>query len=102
MLALPRSTLYARQAAESAPRPAARRRRGRKPKAPDALLLDAIRAILSAPAFAGDGHRKVWERLRNSHGIRAARARVLRLMRENGLLSPFRRARPARAPESAQ
>jgi putative transposase len=36
------------------------------------------------------GHRKVWARLRVLDGIRVARKRVLRLMRENALLSPHR------------
>src|SRR6187401_2735017 len=38
----------------------------------------------------GEGHRKVWARLRVMDDIRVARKRVLRLMREHGLLSPHR------------
>jgi transposase InsO family protein len=38
----------------------------------------------------GEGHRKPWARLRLA-GIRVARTRVLRLMRENQLLCPHRR-----------
>src|SRR4051794_37690046 len=38
----------------------------------------------------GEGHRKVWARLRALDGIRVGRDRVLRLMRENALLSPHR------------
>ncbi|MGO9444472.1 MAG: IS3 family transposase [Thiobacillaceae bacterium] len=41
--------------------------------------------------FTGEGHRKVWARLRILPDIRVSRARVLRLMRENQLLSPHRR-----------
>src|SRR5271166_6885638 len=46
----------------------------------------------SAPIspWTGEGHRKVWARLRVIDGIRVARKRVLRLMRENALLSPHR------------
>jgi len=46
---------------------------------------------LEASPFIGEGHRKVWARLRILRGIRVSRARALRLMRENGLLSPHRR-----------
>lgn len=92
VLEFPRSTIYAQQARESAKvvplRPA---RRGPKPKVSDADLLAAIRADLAASPFTGEGHRKVWARLRVLHGIRVSRARVLRLMRENALLSPHRR-----------
>ena len=37
-----------------------------------------------------EGYRKVWARLRICRDIRVARKRVLRLMRENNLLSPHR------------
>jgi transposase InsO family protein len=96
VLEFPRSTLYARQARDSAKvvrlRP---QRRGPKPKMPDADLLAAIRADLEASLFSGEGHRKVWARLRILGDIRVSRARVLRLMRENALLSPHRRPQGA-------
>ena len=63
-------------------------RRGPKPKLPDTDLLIAIRADLDASPFTGEGHRKVWARLRILHGIRVSRARELRLMRANALLRP--------------
>lgn len=92
VLEFPRSTLYAQQKRESAKVvPLHRERRGPKPKLSDAELLSAIRADLAASPFTGEGHRKVWARLRILRGIRVARARVLRLMRENALLSPHRR-----------
>jgi transposase InsO family protein len=56
---------------------------------PDADLLAAIRAVLGASPFHGEGHRKVWARLRHA-GTRTSRRRVLRLMRENDLLAPSR------------
>ncbi len=65
-------------------------RRGPKPLVPDAELLDLIRRDLAASPFIGEGHRKVWGRLRFGQGIRVSRKRVLRLMRENHLLSPYR------------
>jgi transposase InsO family protein len=90
VLAFPRSTIYAQRAAARAV-PLHPQRRGPKPKLPDAGLLTAIRADLDASPFTGEGHRKVWARLRIVGGIRVSRARVLRLMRENSLLSPHRR-----------
>jgi transposase InsO family protein len=57
---------------------------------PDAELLDLIRRDLDASPFIGEGHRKVWGRLRFGQGVRVSRKRVLRLMRENHLLSPYR------------
>ena len=56
---------------------------------PDSALLAAIRAVLAASPFHGEGHRKVWARLRVA-GTRTSLRRVLRLMRENGLLAPTR------------
>jgi len=85
-----RSTIYAQQTAASVV-PLRPQRRGPKPKLPDAGLLTAIRADLDASPFTGEGHRKVWARLRIVGGLRVSRARVLRLMRENSLLSPHRR-----------
>jgi transposase InsO family protein len=60
---------------------------------PDAALVEAIRAVLAASPFHGEGHRKVWARLRVS-GVRTSRRRVLRLMREHDLLAPSRVGSP--------
>ena len=60
---------------------------------PDATLIAAIRAILAASPFHGEGHRKVWPRLRVA-GVRTSKRRVLRLMRENSLLAPSRVGSP--------
>jgi len=65
-------------------------KRGPKPALSDAALLDLIRADLARSPFRGEGHRKVWARLRVRGEARVARKRVLRLMRENHLLSPHR------------
>ena len=92
VLDFPRSTIYAQQERESTRVISLHpMRRGPKPKIADADLLLAIRADLDASPFIGEGHRKVWARLRIVRGIRVSRARVLRLMRENALLSPHRR-----------
>src|SRR3712207_1519010 len=92
---VPRSSFYAAQQAgteEAGPKlsPA---RRGPKPVISDADLLAAIRGDLARSPWTGEGHRKVWARLRTLDGIRVSRKRVLRLMREHALLSPHR-ARP--------
>lgn len=91
VLAFPRSTIYAQQARESAKAvPLHPVRRGPKPKMSDADLLAAIRADLDASPFVGEGHRKVWARLRILRDIRVSKDRVCRLMREHSLLSPHR------------
>lgn len=85
-----RSTFYAwwrRQQCTDAPPPS---RRGPKPAISDAAVLSAIHTDLARSPWIGEGHRKVWARLRVLDGLRVARKRVLRLMRENGLLSPHR------------
>ena len=70
-------------------------RRGPRPAVSDADLLAAIRADLARSPWTGEGHRKIWARLRALDGIRVSRKRVLRLMREHALLSPHRaRTRP--------
>src|SRR3712207_2772160 len=65
---------------------------------PDAALVEAIRGVLAASPFHGEGHRKVWARLRHG-GVRTSKRRVLRLMREHGLLAPSRVGSP-RGPRS--
>ena len=53
----------------------------------------AIRQLLQDSPFHGEGYRKLWARLRFA-GIRTSRRRVLRLMREHGLLAHQRAGRP--------
>ena len=65
-------------------------KRGPKPSVSDAEFLDLIRRDLAASPFLGEGHRKVWGRLHFGQELRVSRKRVLRLMRENQLLSPYR------------
>ena len=74
---------------QNAERPPAKRR-GPKPAISDQALLVAIEADLETSPWEGEGYRKVWARLRVCRDIRVARKRVLRLMRENNLLSPHR------------
>ncbi len=58
----------------------------------DEALTAHIRQVLAASPFLGEGHRKVWARLR-AQGIRPSKLRVLRLMRQAGLLAPSRAQR---------
>ena len=85
-----RSGVYRHQPPSSSVQP---RRRGPAGPMADAALLEAIRTMLADSPFHGEGHRKVWARLR-LRGIRTSRRRVLRLMRENGLLAPSRIGSP--------
>lgn len=88
----PRSTFYFRRDEERTPASARPARAKRGPKTPlsDDALLEAILADLAASPFQGEGHRKVQARLKVQHGIRVGNKRVLRLMKENLLLSPHR------------
>ena len=97
---LPRSSFYAaRQPQADSTAPAApARRRGPKPVVSDEALLAAIRADLARSPWTGEGHRKVWARLRVIDCIRVARKRVLRVMREHALLSPHRARTRTEAP----
>ena len=80
---LSRSSVY-RDLQPAPPAPPARRRP--RPQGPmsDAELVEEIKQVITDSPFYGEGHRKVWARLRYK-GTRASKARVLRLMRENGL-----------------
>ena len=92
VLNFPRSSIYAERArANTTVHPIVKRRRGPRPMVADAVLLEAIRADLERSPFTGEGHRKLWARLRILHDIRASRARVLHLMRDHQLLSPHRK-----------
>ena len=92
---VPRSSVYAARQPKSDSAPAPPARPGPKPAVSDDALLVAIKDDLARSPWTGEGHRKVWARLRVIDGIRVSRKRVLRLMREHALLSPHR-ARPRR------
>jgi putative transposase len=83
---LARSGVYRHLASTPAAPPL---RRGPTGAMTDAALTAAIRAVLAASPFHGEGHRKVWARLRHA-GTRTSLRRVLRLMRENDRLAPGR------------
>jgi transposase InsO family protein len=65
-------------------------KRGPKTLVSDDELLALIREDLATSLFTGEGHRKVWGRIRFVQGIKVSRKRVLRIMREQNLLSPHR------------
>jgi len=92
---LARSGIYRHQ---SPPPATPLRRRGPLGAMSDAALTAAIRGVLAASPFHGEGHRKVWARLRHA-GTRTSLRRVLRLMRQNNLLAPARVGSP-RGPRS--
>jgi putative transposase len=85
-----RATVYRHRAPPRAEPP---RRPGPVGPMPDTALVEAIRAVLAASPFHGEGHRKVWARLRHA-GVRTSKRRVLRLMGEHGLLAPSRVGSP--------
>jgi transposase InsO family protein len=88
---LPRSTFYQRRRLHASPRP--RARRGPKTRYTDEQLTGEIRRTIQASPFHGEGHRKVWARLRLA-GLRTSLRRVLRLMRQHELLAPQRQPQP--------
>lgn len=86
VLGAPRSTVYHRRARGEllGTRP------GPATQVSDADLTERVRQVISDSPFSGEGYRKVRARLRREHGIRVGGKRVLRLMRQAGLLAPQR------------
>src|SRR2546428_1124113 len=97
VLRVARSTVYA----APSPRLAlALGKRGRKTATGDAELVGAIRAVLAATPFHGEGYRKVRARLAH-RGLAVGGKRVLRLMRQHQLLAPRRLGPPNGDPAHA-
>lgn len=94
VLDAPRSTLYARRRVVA---PLEAPKRGPKTAFSDAELTDLIRHVIASSPFSGEGHRKVTAHLRRDYDCRVGRKRVLRLMREAGLLAPQRGRRRRKA-----
>jgi putative transposase len=88
LLRCPRSSLYKAREDRNEP-PKERRRPGPVPQYPDEELAELIRIVLDESPFVGEGHRKAWARLRLKK-IPCTKPRVLRVMREHGLLAPQR------------
>ena len=62
-------------------------RRGPRGAGSDEELISAIKTLLSAGGFVGEGYRKIWARLR-FQGIKTAKERVRRLMKLAHLQAP--------------
>jgi putative transposase len=92
ILDAPRSTVYHRRTRGDGPR-----RLGPRTELGDEALLELIRQVLADSPFCGEGYRKVRARLRRTHHLHVGGKRVLRLMRQAGLLAP-QRARRRRTP----
>ena len=96
---VPRSTVYA----AVAPVPVSPRvpgKRGPRTATSDAEIVEAIRAVLVATPFHGEGYRKVRARLAH-RGLAVGGKRVLRLMRQHRLLAPRRLGPPNGDPAHA-
>jgi len=88
---VPRSSVYAaRERVQEPPEPPTALRRGPKPQISDDTILGHIREYLRTSPFVGEGYRKVYAHLKRVLKIPIGRVRVLRLMREHHLLSPYR------------
>lgn len=91
MWQVPRSTVYARRARRD--HPTAEAKRGPKTRWTDAELTAHIRMIIAESPFHGEGHRKIWARLR-AQGVRTSKRRTLVVMRAADLLGPARLPAP--------
>lgn len=89
-LDVPRSSFYEKKRKKNS-KGRKLKKRGPVPAISDEELLVLIRDDLATSPFTGEGHRKVWARIKFGRGVRVSRKRVLRIMRENNLLSPYRR-----------
>lgn len=65
------------------------KKRGPRPFLTDEEVLAAVREAIEESPFVSEGYIKVWVRMRRK-GKKASKDRVLRIMRENNLLSPYR------------
>jgi putative transposase len=78
-----RAVFYRQRAQDS------KRKRGPKPVIEEESLLHKIREDINTSPFKGEGHRKIHARLKRQ-SVKVGRNRVLRIMRQNQLLSPHR------------
>ena len=96
---VPRSTVY-RMTAPGHTVPLIAAKRGPKTAHSDAEVVEAIRAVLAATPFHGEGYRKLRARLAH-RGLAIGGTRVLRLMRVHHLLAPRRLVPPNGDPAHA-
>ena len=88
-----RATVYRHREHRSGNTAVAPGKRGPRTLWTDEELLELIREDLATTEWVGEGHRKVWARLRALKGVRTSMRRVLRLMREANILAPYRARR---------
>ena len=86
---IPRSTVYFRRQQSQRPSEWLPVRRGPQGPCSDEELAAKVRQVIEDSPFHGEGHRKVWAKLRFS-GLRTSKRRVLRIMGEQGLLAQQR------------
>ena len=82
---IPRSTVYSQRSRGDREK----QKRGPRPRHSDDMIVKKIKEDLASTIFTGEGHSKVHSRIRKQ-GTVVGRQRVLRLMKENNLLSPHR------------
>jgi len=89
---IPRSSFYNQHSSkpQTDEEPPPKKKRGPKPKISDEERLELIKQDVEESSFIGEGHRKVWARFYYDKKIKVAKKRVLRIMRESNLLSPYR------------
>ena len=88
-----RSTYYEQMSRDLLPTVSSgsKQKRGPKTDLSDSDLLEIIRQTIKVSPFKGEGYRKIWAYLKYGHSkLRVGHNRVLRLMRVNNLLSPYR------------
>jgi len=86
-----RSTHYDRKTRAKRAPDAPASKRGPKTTLSDDQVLLMIRDYIATSKFKMEGYRKVWADFKFVRGLRIGKNRVLRIMRENRLLSPLRR-----------
>jgi transposase InsO family protein len=96
-LEIPRSSFYHRKSSSSEQKEK-RQKPGPKSNYSDELVLEKIKEILEESIWTGEGHRKIWRKLRTQKKLYISKARTLRIMRENRLLAvvPKGKSRPKR------
>ena len=85
----PRSSLYYSKKSANA----SKSNRGKRAKISEEDLIQAIITDIQESPFHGEGHRKVHARLKRIKKFDVGRNRVLKIMRKNKLLSPYRSER---------
>jgi putative transposase len=91
-----RSTYYEQMSRDFLPTVSSglKQKRGPKTDLSDSDLLVIIRQTIRTSQFKGEGYRKMWAYIKYGHlKLRVGHNRILRLMRENNLLSPYRQCK---------